>query len=98
MGDGIHDNDLTQYFTYLINDAHLDNDALTIALEQRGECRRLAGRYYEALADYNRAIELDRESAAAGAEPLGLGGTADAEADSDGAGPSRLPGGLDDGR
>jgi tetratricopeptide (TPR) repeat protein len=64
--DGIHDSDLTQYFTYLINDANLGKNTLTIALEERGEVHQLVDRYDEALADYNRAIELDRESAAAG--------------------------------
>ncbi len=62
---GIHDSDLTQYFTYLINDAHLGKKTLIIALEERGESHRWAGRYQEALADFNRAIELDprRDSA-----------------------------------
>ncbi len=59
LRDGIHDSDLTQYLTYLINDAHLGKDTLTIALEKRGECHQLAERYDEALADYTRAIELD---------------------------------------
>jgi hypothetical protein len=59
LNNGIHDNDLTQYLTSLINEAHLDNPALATALEQRGETRRLASRYDDALADFNRAIELD---------------------------------------
>ena len=59
LEDGIHDSDLTQYFTYLINDAQLDKSTLIVALEERGECHRLAERYDEALADFNRAIELD---------------------------------------
>ena len=59
LPDGINDSDLTQYFTYLINDARLGEDTLTIALEKRGECHALAGRYDEALDDLNRAIELD---------------------------------------
>ena len=63
LRDGIHDSDLTQYFTYLINDAHLGNDTLTIALEERGECHRIAGRYNQALADYSRAVELDPSQA-----------------------------------
>jgi tetratricopeptide (TPR) repeat protein len=68
LRDGIHDSDLTQYFTYLINDAHLGKGTFTIALEERGECHRLAGRYDEALADYTRAIELDPSDAWAIAE------------------------------
>ena len=63
LSDGIHDSDLTQYFTYLINDAHLDNSTLVVALEERGEDHRLAGRYDEALADFTRAIELDPSDA-----------------------------------
>ena len=60
---GIHDDDLTQYFTYLINDAHLRKKTLTIALEERGESHIKAGRYEEALADLDRAIELDPTAA-----------------------------------
>ena len=59
LRDGIHDSDLTQYLTCLINDAHLDKSTLVIALEERGEDHRLAKRYDEALADYTRAMELD---------------------------------------
>jgi tetratricopeptide (TPR) repeat protein len=59
LQDGLADIDLTQYLTCLINDAHLDNTARVIALEERGESHRLADRHDEALADFNRAIELD---------------------------------------
>ncbi len=59
LRDGIRDNDLSQYLTCLINDAHLDTTTLITALEQRGEGHRLAGRYGEALADFDRVIELD---------------------------------------
>lgn len=52
--DGIHDNDLTQYLTDLINDASLDNGTLNIALGQRGEGNRWMDRYDEALADFKR--------------------------------------------
>ena len=61
----IHDGDLTQYLTYLITDAHLDRAALTVAFEERGDSRRLADRYDEALADLTRAIELDPERVSA---------------------------------
>jgi tetratricopeptide (TPR) repeat protein len=57
--DGIHDSDLTQYLTYLITDAHLNQATLTVALEERGDGHRLADRYDDALADFSRAIELD---------------------------------------
>ena len=59
LGDSIHDSDLTQYLTYLVNDAHLDNGTLVIALKERGDNYRSTKRYAEALADYTRAIELD---------------------------------------
>ncbi len=59
LRDGIHDGNLTQYLTYLISDVHLDESALIVALEDRGECHQRAGRYDEALADYTRALELD---------------------------------------
>ncbi len=54
---GIHDSSLAQYFTCLINDAQLDKTTLIVALEERGEGHRIAGRHDEALADFNRAIE-----------------------------------------
>ena len=63
LRDSIHDGDLTHYFTHLIIDANLGKNTLTIALERRGECHRLAGRYDEALADLDRAIELDPSAA-----------------------------------
>ena len=63
LGEGIRDTDLTQYFTHLINDGRLDESALAVALEERGECHRLAGRYEEALADLSRAIQLDSSRA-----------------------------------
>ncbi len=63
LQDGIHDEDLTQYLSNLIADAHLDNATLVIALEERGENHRLNDRYEEALADFNRAIELNPKRA-----------------------------------
>ena len=60
LRDGIHDADLIQYFTYLINDGRLGKSTLTIALKERGEGYRRAERYDEALGDFTRAIELDR--------------------------------------
>jgi tetratricopeptide (TPR) repeat protein len=80
--DGIHDNDLTQYLTSLINHAQLENTTLVIALEQRGETHRLADHYNEALADFNRAIELDPSEAnyaAKRAEILRLQGSSEGE-------------------
>jgi tetratricopeptide (TPR) repeat protein len=59
LRDGIRDNDLSQYLTCLINDAHLEITTLVTALEQRGEGHRLAGRYDDALADFNRVTETD---------------------------------------
>ncbi len=63
LRDGIRDSDLTQYLTHLIDDAHLDERILRIALEERGESHRQMGRHDEALADFNRAIELDPSGA-----------------------------------
>ena len=62
---GIHDDDLTQYLTYLINDGELDKAAFIAALEKRGECHHLAGRDNDALADFTRAIEIDPSGASA---------------------------------
>jgi tetratricopeptide (TPR) repeat protein len=59
LRDGIRDNDLTQYFTSLINDAKLKEATLVVALKERGEGHRLAGRHDDALADFDGAIELD---------------------------------------
>jgi tetratricopeptide (TPR) repeat protein len=61
LQNGIRDEDLSQYLSYLINDAHLDDVILVIALEERGANHRTNGRYEEALADFDRAIELDPE-------------------------------------
>ncbi len=63
LRDAIHDSDLAQYLTCLINDAHLDNATLAIALAERGYSHRLAGHGSKALADLNRAIELNLEYA-----------------------------------
>ena len=65
LTDAIHDGDLISYLTCLINDAHLDKGTLVVALEKRGEDRRLAGYMDDALTDFNRAIELDPEDARA---------------------------------
>lgn len=54
LADGIHDDDLTQYLTDLINDASLDNGTLNIALGLRGEGNQRVGRYAEALDDFKR--------------------------------------------
>jgi tetratricopeptide (TPR) repeat protein len=59
LTDCIHGDDLTPYLTCLINDAALDRTNLVVAHEERGETFRLMERYDEALADFNRAIELD---------------------------------------
>jgi tetratricopeptide (TPR) repeat protein len=59
LRDGIHDNDSTEYLTCLVNDAHLDSAALVIAFEERGYGHQLAGRGSQAIADFNRAIEID---------------------------------------
>jgi tetratricopeptide (TPR) repeat protein len=59
LRDGIHDSDLTRYFTHLIIDADLGEKTLILALEQRGRCHRLAGRLDQALIDFDHALELD---------------------------------------
>jgi tetratricopeptide (TPR) repeat protein len=61
LTDAIHDGDLVSYLTCLINDAHLDKGTLVVALEKRGEDRRLAGYMDDALTDFTRAVELDPE-------------------------------------
>lgn len=63
LNDGIRDGDLTGYLTELINHANLDSGTLGAALDLRGEEHRLAERYDEALADFNRAIDLDPHNA-----------------------------------
>jgi tetratricopeptide (TPR) repeat protein len=55
---GIGDGDLTEFFSLLINEAPLDADHLVLALEARGVFKVDAGRYSEALTDFDRAIEL----------------------------------------
>jgi tetratricopeptide (TPR) repeat protein len=61
---GIRGDDRTAYLTALIDMAALDEgiltgDTLTIALVERGEGHRTAHRHEKALADYNRAIDLN---------------------------------------
>lgn len=56
---GIREDDLTGYLTHLISNAQLDKTSLTIALENRSEGYRLAGRYDESLADLNQIIGMD---------------------------------------
>jgi tetratricopeptide (TPR) repeat protein len=63
LHNGINDGDLTSYLTHLINDAHLDKTTLAIALEERGESCRMAGRNDQAIVDFNRAIELNPSGA-----------------------------------
>ena len=59
LQDGIHDSDLTEYLTCLINDANLDSKALVIAFEERGNSHQLAGHGSQAITDFNRAMEID---------------------------------------
>jgi len=59
LRDGIHDSDLTQSLTCLINDANPGNATLATAFAQRGVNHQLAGRDSQALEDFDRAIELD---------------------------------------
>ena len=63
LRDSIDDSDLTQYFTSLISHADLDRCSQAIALGARGAYRSLAHHYDDALADLNRAIELDPDDA-----------------------------------
>jgi tetratricopeptide (TPR) repeat protein len=58
LSEGIHDGDLALYLTCLIDDAQLDKSALIAALAQRADAYRIMGRYDDALADLNRAIQL----------------------------------------
>ena len=59
LRDTANDDDLRQYFTSLIDDAHLDNQTLITALKERGACHKRIGHYDEAIADYSRIVELD---------------------------------------
>jgi tetratricopeptide (TPR) repeat protein len=59
LRESIADDDLLPYFTCLINYAELDEKSLIVALEQRGESFRGVGRNEDALADFNRVINLD---------------------------------------
>ena len=59
LQDSIHGNDLGEYLTHLINEGELDQASLILAFEERGIAYRQAGRGDEAIADFNRAIELD---------------------------------------
>jgi tetratricopeptide (TPR) repeat protein len=67
LSNGISDSDVITYLSHLINDAHLDEAMLAVALEERGEGHRLAvlDQYAEALADLSRAVELNPDSASA---------------------------------
>jgi tetratricopeptide (TPR) repeat protein len=67
LSNGVSDSDVISYLSHLINDAHLDEAMLAVALEQRGEGHRLAvlDQYAEALADLSRAVELNPNSATA---------------------------------
>ena len=55
LAAGIQGSDLSQYLTYLINDAQLDMIAVTVALLKRSECHYDADRHDKALADFTRA-------------------------------------------
>lgn len=59
LRDGLREDDLTSFLTCLINDGALDEESLAIALEERAEARRQAGRYEEAVRDFSAAIELN---------------------------------------
>jgi tetratricopeptide (TPR) repeat protein len=63
LQDGIHEEDLTLYLSCLIQNGHLDDATMSVALEERGEAHRLNARYTEALADFDRAIELNPKRA-----------------------------------
>jgi tetratricopeptide (TPR) repeat protein len=67
LSGGIHDSDLTQYLTYLIDDAPLDQPSLITALTERGHRHRLAGRYANALDDLNQVTSIDPANALAAA-------------------------------
>jgi tetratricopeptide (TPR) repeat protein len=61
--EGAQGDNLASYLTCLINDGRLDKVHLVVAYEERGVAFRLLSRYDDALADFNRAIELDPEDA-----------------------------------
>ncbi len=57
--DGIQGTDLTGYFSCLISYADLEPVILRVALEERAAQHARAGRYEDAVADYDRIIDLD---------------------------------------
>ncbi len=63
LEDCIHGDDLIPYLTCLINEAALDSASLVVAYKKRGMQYHDMGRYADAFADYNRAVELNPESA-----------------------------------
>ncbi len=65
LSDGIHDSDLTGYLTRLIDGAELDQASLIIALTERGNGHRLAGRYDKAFDDLERVTDIDPGNAPA---------------------------------
>ena len=58
----LDDDSLIGYFNHLIDDGHLDNTSLAIALQKRCEGYRKISRYDEALADISRVLTLDPSS------------------------------------
>jgi tetratricopeptide (TPR) repeat protein len=65
LSNSIHDSDITSYLTHLIASGQLDKSSLILALRERGNSHRLAGRYDQALADLNRITEIDASYAPA---------------------------------
>lgn len=59
LGGSIHDSDLTEYLTHLINKGQISEASIIIAFRERGNGHRLAGRFDEALADLTRIIDMD---------------------------------------
>jgi CHAT domain-containing protein len=81
LGDGIHDRDITEYLSLLISKAQLDKDSLLLALRERSNGHRLAGRFAEALDDFNRIIEMDSQLNASVMSGFEAGDRADANSE-----------------
>ena len=64
LSDSIHDDDVTEYLSVLISKAQLDEAGLLLALRERSNGHRLAGRFAEALDDFNRIIDVDPQLSA----------------------------------
>ena len=81
LGDSIHDGDLTEYLSLLISKAQLDKASLLLALRERSNGHRLAGRFAEALDDFSRIIDMDPQLSAFSMPEFEAGDPSDTSSD-----------------